>query len=245
MVPAKAAGVFEALGEPARRRILELLADGEQPVGPLVAALRSRAPISQPAVSQHLKVLLDAGLVRVRAAGTRRLYALDTRGLDAARAWLDRLADPLAPFAQPLDALATEVARGRRSAQGPRSAGGEGTGNARAYPALAGTGHVPLVLVPDLTQLVHRPRGRMRLAVDRQLAIHLLGPAGPVREYCRGPHVLTLDSHEPVTARFAGHFRSQPYRADRLSCPPDFLRPRRTGIHWPILRTTAWPESPR
>ena len=135
MVPAKAAGVFEALGEPARRRILELLADGEQPVGPLVAALRSRAPISQPAVSQHLKVLLDAGLVRVRAAGTRRLYALDTRGLDAARAWLDRLADPLAPFAQPLDALATEVARGRRSAQGPRSAGGEGAGNARAYPA--------------------------------------------------------------------------------------------------------------
>ena len=113
--PAKAAGVFEALGEPARRRILELLASGEQPVGPLVTALRSLAPISQPAVSQHLRVLLDAGLVSVRAAGTRRLYALDQSGLDAARAWLARLADPLAPFAQPLDALATEVARGRRA----------------------------------------------------------------------------------------------------------------------------------
>lgn len=112
---AKAVGVFEALGEPVRRRILELLADGERPVGPLVVALRSLTPISQPAVSQHLKVLLDAGLVTVRAAGTRRLYALDTAGLDAARAWLDRLADPLAPFAQPLDALATEVARGRRA----------------------------------------------------------------------------------------------------------------------------------
>ena len=112
---ARAAGVFEALGEPVRRRILELLAEGERPVGPLVAALRSLAPISQPAVSQHLKVLLAAGLVSVRAAGTRRLYALDTEGLDAARMWLDRLADPLAPFAQPLDALATEVARGRRA----------------------------------------------------------------------------------------------------------------------------------
>ena len=107
-------GVFEALGEPVRRAILELLAAGEQPVGPLVAALRSRMPISQPAVSQHLKVLLEANLVSVRAAGTRRLYALDQAGVDAAQAWLARLADPFAPFAQPLDALATEVARGRR-----------------------------------------------------------------------------------------------------------------------------------
>jgi DNA-binding transcriptional ArsR family regulator len=108
-------GVFEALGEPVRRAILELLAAGEQPVGPLVVALRSRTPISQPAVSQHLKVLLEANLVSVRAAGTRRLYALDHAGVDAAQAWLARLADPLAPFAQPLDALATEVARGRRA----------------------------------------------------------------------------------------------------------------------------------
>jgi DNA-binding transcriptional ArsR family regulator len=111
-----AGSVFDALGEPVRRRILELLAAGEQPVGPVVAALRSRMPISQPAVSQHLKVLLAANLVTVRAAGTRRLYALDQAGLGAARAWLAQLADPLAPFAQPLDALATEVARGRRAA---------------------------------------------------------------------------------------------------------------------------------
>jgi DNA-binding transcriptional ArsR family regulator len=109
--------VFEALGEPVRRIILELLAAGEQPVGPLVTALQSRMPISQPAVSQHLKVLLEADLVSVRASGTRRLYALDQAGLDAAQAWLARLADPLGPFAQPLDALATEVARGRRARQ--------------------------------------------------------------------------------------------------------------------------------
>jgi DNA-binding transcriptional ArsR family regulator len=128
---AKAVGVFEALGEPVRRRILELLADGERPVGPLVVALRSLTPISQPAVSQHLKVLLDAGLVTVRAAGTRRLYALDTAGLDAARGWLDRLADPLALFAQPLDALATEVARGRRAnkASTPNTASRANTAN--------------------------------------------------------------------------------------------------------------------
>jgi DNA-binding transcriptional ArsR family regulator len=99
--------VFEALGEPARRRILELLAVGEQPAGAVVAALQARAPISQPAVSQHFKVLREAGLVTVRAQGTRRLYA--------AQAWLTRLVDPVGPFAQPLDALATEVARGRRA----------------------------------------------------------------------------------------------------------------------------------
>jgi DNA-binding transcriptional ArsR family regulator len=108
-------GVFDALGEPVRRLILELLAAGEQPVGPLVTALQSRMRISQPAVSQHLKVLRDASLVSVRASGTRRLYALDRAGLDAAQAWLTGLTDPLGPFAQPLDALATEIARGRRT----------------------------------------------------------------------------------------------------------------------------------
>jgi|SRR4051794_9942589 DNA-binding transcriptional ArsR family regulator len=113
--PAFEALVFGALGDPVRRRILELLATGEQPVGAVVTALQVESPISQPAVSQHLKVLREGGLVMVRAAGTRRLYALDQAGVDAAQAWLARLNDPLAPLAQPLDALATEVARGRRS----------------------------------------------------------------------------------------------------------------------------------
>lgn len=113
--------VFEALGDATRRQILELLASGEQPAGTVVAALQARAPISQPAVSQHLKALREAGLVTARAEGTRRLYAIDEAGLDAAKAWLARLADPLAPFAQPLDALATEVARGRRARRGGQS----------------------------------------------------------------------------------------------------------------------------
>jgi DNA-binding transcriptional ArsR family regulator len=113
-------GAFEALGDLTRRQILEVLAAGEQPAGAVVAALQARAPISQPAVSQHLKVLREAGLVTVRAEGIHRRYALDEGGLDAAKAWLTRLADPLAPFAQPLDALGTEVARGRRAR---RSAG--------------------------------------------------------------------------------------------------------------------------
>ena len=108
-------GVFEALGDPVRRLILEMLAAGEQTAGSLVAALQARMPISQPAVSQHLKVLREAALVSVRATGTRRIYALDQAGLDAALAWLARLADPLGPFSQPLDALATELARGRRA----------------------------------------------------------------------------------------------------------------------------------
>src|SRR5262249_46375635 len=114
--------IFEALGDPVRRRILELLAAGEQPVGAVVTALQALAPISQPAVSQHLKMLRETRLVTGRAEGTRRLYAIDGAGLDAAQAWLIRLADPRGAFAQPLDALATEVARGRRTR---RAAGAE------------------------------------------------------------------------------------------------------------------------
>ena len=64
-------GAFEALGEPVRRLILELPAAGEQPAGSLVTAPRSQLPISQPAVSQHLRVLLEANPVSVRASGTR------------------------------------------------------------------------------------------------------------------------------------------------------------------------------
>jgi DNA-binding transcriptional ArsR family regulator len=108
-------GVFEALGDATRRRVLELLSAGERPAGEVVAALQERAAISQPAVSQHLRVLREAGLVTVRSEGTRRLYVVDEAGLAAARSWLARLADPLETFAQPLDALATEVSRGRRA----------------------------------------------------------------------------------------------------------------------------------
>jgi DNA-binding transcriptional ArsR family regulator len=121
------AGVFEALGDPVRRRLMELLAPGEQPAGALVTALQARVRITQPAVSQHLKVLREAGLVQVRAEGTRRLYAVDDAGTAAARAWLARFEDT---FAQPLDALATELARGRRDRR--RAAPENGTAEAEA-----------------------------------------------------------------------------------------------------------------
>ncbi|MBD8504870.1 winged helix-turn-helix transcriptional regulator [Hoyosella sp. G463] len=107
-------GVFEALGEPVRRIILAVLAGGERSAGDLVAAVREHAPISQPAVSQHLRVLRDAALVQARAQGTRRIYALDPAGIAVARDWLATIAEPLSQFDQSLDALATEVARGKR-----------------------------------------------------------------------------------------------------------------------------------
>lgn len=127
-------GVFEALGEPMRRRILAVLAAGEQPAGTVVAIVQEQVPISQPAVSQHLKVLREAGLVTARADGTNRIYALDEDGVAAARAWLAGLTEPLTTFAQPLDALETEVASGRRTrraAPSDRPATGRGDPDAR------------------------------------------------------------------------------------------------------------------
>jgi DNA-binding transcriptional ArsR family regulator len=78
-------GVLDALGDPTRRAIFELLAAGPLPVGELARQL----PVTRPAVSQHLRVLKDAGLVVDHAAGTRRLYELKRDGVDALRAWLD------------------------------------------------------------------------------------------------------------------------------------------------------------
>ena len=109
------AEIFQALGDPVRRGILELLAHGQLTAGAIVTEVRRHTRVSQPAVSQHLKVLRTARLVDVHAEGTRRVYALDDAGIAVAQAWLTTLADPIQPFAQPLDALATEVARGTRA----------------------------------------------------------------------------------------------------------------------------------
>ncbi len=76
---------FDALGDPTRRAIFERLAERPQAVGELARDL----PVSRPAVSQHLKVLKDAGLVTDRRAGTRRIYQLDPAGVGALRAYLD------------------------------------------------------------------------------------------------------------------------------------------------------------
>ncbi|MCT2282417.1 ArsR/SmtB family transcription factor [Micromonospora chalcea] len=102
---------FDVLGDPVRRRILELLADGEQPAGALGEAVRREFGISQPAVSQHLKVLREHGFTTVRAEGTRRLYAVDPGPLREIDAWLAGFRRFWTP---PLAALATELARGRR-----------------------------------------------------------------------------------------------------------------------------------
>jgi DNA-binding transcriptional ArsR family regulator len=122
---------FDALGDPVRRRIMELLGDGERPAGAVAEALGERlgpdrGPISQPAVSQHLKVLREAGLVTVRAEGTKRIYAVDAEGLAAVREWLAHFADE---FAGPLDALETELARGKRERR--RQSGRTREGDAR------------------------------------------------------------------------------------------------------------------
>jgi DNA-binding transcriptional ArsR family regulator len=103
---------FDVLGDPVRRRILELLADGERPAGEVTEAVRAEFGISQPAVSQHLRVLREAGFATVRAEGARRLYAVRNEPLQDVDAWLDRFRRHWAPH---LDALATELARGRRA----------------------------------------------------------------------------------------------------------------------------------
>ncbi len=103
---------FDVLGDPVRRRILELLASGEQSAGTVVTAIAAEFKISQPAVSQHLRVLREAGFASVRAEGTRRLYAVDPGPLREVDAWLD----PFRAFwEQRLDALGTELARGKRA----------------------------------------------------------------------------------------------------------------------------------
>ena len=102
---------FDVLGDPVRRRILELLAEGEHASGEVVAVIADEFGISQPAVSMHLRVLRESGFASTRAEGARRIYALETGPLAEVDAWL-------APFRmfweQRLDALGTEIARGKR-----------------------------------------------------------------------------------------------------------------------------------
>jgi DNA-binding transcriptional ArsR family regulator len=104
---------FDVLGEPVRRRILELLAEGEQTSGAISHIIQEEFGITQPAVSQHLRVLRESGFATVRAEGTRRLYAVRGDALRDVDEWLDRFRRFWSP---PLDALGTELARGKRDA---------------------------------------------------------------------------------------------------------------------------------
>jgi DNA-binding transcriptional ArsR family regulator len=108
---------FDVLGDPVRRRILELLADGEHASGEVVEIVQKEFGISQPAVSQHLKVLRESGFASVRVEGTRRIYAVQGEGLQEVDAWVQRFRGF---WTHKLDALATEVARGKKRRR-PRS----------------------------------------------------------------------------------------------------------------------------
>lgn len=99
-----------ALADPIRRQIVEMLADRERDAGELAAAF----PVSRPAVSRHLRVLREAGLVRVRPQAQRRVYALDPRPLEDLARWLERYRGF---WGQRLDALEAELARSRRRGQ--------------------------------------------------------------------------------------------------------------------------------
>jgi DNA-binding transcriptional ArsR family regulator len=101
---ANAERVFAALHDPTRRAVLERLRDGPKPVGQIARGL----PVTRPAVSQHLKVLKEAGLVDDRSEGTRRIYQIDPKGLGAMRAWLDQFWDAA------LTAFAAEVERAEK-----------------------------------------------------------------------------------------------------------------------------------
>jgi len=102
---------FDVLGDPVRRRILELLSDGELTSGAITEVIAAEFSISQPAVSQHLKVLRDNGFASVRPEGTRRVYAVNADPMRDVDDWLDRFRRFWTPH---LDALATEIARGKR-----------------------------------------------------------------------------------------------------------------------------------
>jgi DNA-binding transcriptional ArsR family regulator len=116
---------FDVLGDPVRRRILELLADGEQTSGAITAVIRAEFGISQPAVSQHLRVLREHGFASVRADGTRRLYAVAPAPLREVDVWLERFRGF---WTQRLDALATELVRGKRERRAVHAAGSAATG---------------------------------------------------------------------------------------------------------------------
>lgn len=103
--------VMDALGDPVRRRLVELLADGGRSAGDLADAVGAEFGISQPATSRHLRVLREAGVVESRAQGPVRLYSVRPEPL----AEVERWARDVRRYWEPrLDALATEVARGAR-----------------------------------------------------------------------------------------------------------------------------------
>jgi len=133
---------FAVLSDPVRRRILELLAEGEQSSGAIVEVISGQFGIGQPAVSMQLKVLRDNDFVQVRADGARRVYAIAGAPWQQVDSWLGRFRTF---WDQPLDALETELTRGkrRRPAEGSRPRKGTRTGSAGTGAAASSTSADP------------------------------------------------------------------------------------------------------
>ena len=112
---------FDVLGDPVRRRILELLADGDRSAGEVGAVVQREFGISQPAVSLHLRVLRESGFATVRSAGTRRLYQVNPAPLREIDHWLDRYRHFWTPH---LDSLAAALAAAQAERTGPDAAEG-------------------------------------------------------------------------------------------------------------------------
>lgn len=111
--------ILQALGDPVRRELVELLAAGDRTAGGLAREVGARRTISQPGVSRHLRVLRDAGVVHSTVAGQQRVYSLDRGSVDELADWVEGIR---AFWTQRIDALETELARGRaapRASTGP------------------------------------------------------------------------------------------------------------------------------
>jgi len=107
--------LMDALGDPVRRRLVEMLASGERSAGELADAVGGEFGISQPATSRHLRVLREAGVVEAVPRGQRRLYTVRPEPFDELEAWSRGIRTF---WAGRLDALDTEIARGRRGTDG-------------------------------------------------------------------------------------------------------------------------------
>lgn len=103
---------FAVLADPVRRRIVEVLADGEAPAGEVAAVVMAEFGVGQPAVSNQLRLLRGADVVVAEARGAQRIYRLAPDGLTDVASWVERYARL---WPQRLDALETELARGRRA----------------------------------------------------------------------------------------------------------------------------------
>lgn len=115
---------FDVLGDPVRRRILELLATGERTAGTIAEVIQQEVGISQAAVSQHLKVLRASGFTRVRIDGARRVYSVDPAPLQLVDSWLGQFRGF---WEHHLKGLTAEIARGKRERlrQKPRAGSGK------------------------------------------------------------------------------------------------------------------------